>query len=77
MLNQDAIISFPISTENKINSPVQLTFLPKPIIGTNERRIVILPVYDVDDDYISCTWANEYATGGGVFGSRIGSLSKV
>ena len=42
-----------------------------------ETKTIQLPVYDIDGDYISCRWASDFAEGGGIYNSRIGTLNKV
>ena len=76
-LNQDVVISFIKDKRNYFNSPVQLKFIPREKVARNERKTIRIPVYDVDNDFVSCRWAVNYAEGGGIYGVRVGKLSQV
>ena len=66
-----------IGKSQNYNSPVQLRYFPQESITKGETKIIKLPVYDIDGDYISCRWASDFAEGGGIYNARIGTLNKV
>ena len=76
-LNQEIVISFITGKRTIFNSPVQLKYIPEIAVAQNEKLSVQLPFYDVDNDYVSCRWANNYAEGGGIYAARIGILLQV
>ena len=66
-----------IEKSQNYNSPAQIRYFPKESITKGETKVIQLPVYDIDGDYISCRWASDFAEGGGIYNSRIGTLNKV
>ena len=76
-LNQEIVISFITGKRTIFNSPVQLKYIPEIAVAQNEKLSVQLPFYDVDNDYVSCRWANNYDEGGGIYAARFSILLQV
>ena len=76
-LNQDVVISFISGKLKTYNSPVQLKYIPDVAVAQSEKVTVQLPFYDVDNDVVSCRWADNVAEGGGIFLARFGTLFEV
>ena len=62
---------------NKINTPPQIDHVPLIQHDYYHTRSYALPVWDPDGDQVRCRWAANFTEGGGVWNSRIGTLSQV